>query len=117
MFALTPQKLTPQPVQAPKAEVVYKLADLDLESELMLQFSTAKRLLAAAELDDGVPLNQKAQASNSITSVLATISKIRTELHSAERLKTLESTLIATLKEFPELNAAFLAAYTKALNV
>ena len=92
-----------------------RLEDLNLADELYEQYVTAKQMLADAESDD-VPLNQKAQTMNSIVSILGHISKIRTDIYSAERLKLLEGTLLETLKKFPVLSASFIVAYEEAIN-
>lgn len=91
-----------------------KLVDLDLSKELYEQYVYVKQMLTDA---DDEPLNQRAQTVNAVVGVLARITTIRTELYSAERLKKLESCLVATLKEFPEMQAHFMAAYEEAINV
>lgn len=103
--------------EAPKEKLrvileVPKLEDLDLSAELYNQYVLAKQLLSDA---DDQPLNQKAQTLNSIVSILRDISKVRTDLFNAERIKAIESALLMTLKDFPEMSTAFLESYEAAL--
>jgi len=89
--------------------------NLDVGQELELAFLAAKRLLTQAERDVEAPLNQKAQIIGALNTVLTSISKARADFYSAERSRILEMTLIAVLKEFPELQKSFMEAYEKAL--
>lgn len=91
------------------------LETLDVAAELALAYQQAKRLAEAAEFDDETPLNQKAQIVNSLNSILASITKSRAEIYSAERNRAMESALLSTLKKFPELQKEFMAAYKIAL--
>ena len=92
---------------------VVNLEDLDLSTELYGHYVAAKRMFEASKKE---PLNQRAQTMNSVVSVLSRIARIRTELFNSERIKKIEECLIATLKEFPEVQAEFMAAYETALN-
>ena len=105
-------KSAPQPIQQERKEV-RKLADLNLEDELLEQYYTAQDLLQSA---GDQPLNQKAQTLNSITSILQAIIRAQQDLYNIERLKTLENTLIKVLQEFPEIKHKFLDAYEAELN-
>jgi len=90
------------------------LVDLDLEEELVIQFQQTKGLLNRVMIDEGVPANQKAQVINSCSSVLGQITKMQTELYSAERVKALEAALIKTLLTLPEATQiAFFAEYER----
>lgn len=90
--------------------------NLNLETEFLEQYNTAKKLLHVAEVDMSIGLNQKAQLLNSITSIMNSIVKGQAELYSMERIKIIESTLIRTLKKHPELQTAFMADYKEALD-
>lgn len=92
---------------------VIPLEDLDLSSELYKQYIDAKQMLSDATDE---PLNQRAQTVNSIVNILDRITKIRTEIYNAEKLKKLESALLTTLKEFPELSDRFLELYEEEAN-
>jgi Lon protease-like protein len=105
------------PTQIDLPADVSTLKDLDLEAELLAQYKRARRLLAVAEHDTEVPLSQKATALNSISTIITNITKAQTDLYNAERLKTLESTLITCLKQFPDLREEFLTRYREALDV
>lgn len=102
--------------QTPFVEVS-NLKDMSLETELVLQYNKANRLLWAAEYDQEIPLGQKASALNAIRSVLADIIRMQTELYNAERLKLLEATLLEVLKEYPAVQAEFLSRYKERLGV
>ncbi len=112
-FEAPPRTISPPPT--PPVTRHTKLEDMDIQHELLRQYNTALTLYEAAEINDSIPLNQKAQAINTIQGILSAISKTQTELYNSERVKTLELTLIDTLKEFPEMSKAFLAAYEKNL--
>ena len=101
-------------VVVPEIESFQKL---DAQSELLYQYNVAKRLLAEAEYNDGIPLNQKAQALNTISSILGNIIKTRTDLYNAERLRLLEETLVEVLQEFPSISAQFLPLYEARLQI
>lgn len=90
------------------------LADLDLEEELVIQFQQTKGLLNRVMIDENVPANQKAQVINSCASVLGQITKMQTELYSAERVKALEAALIKALLTLPEATQlAFFIEYER----
>ncbi len=94
-------------------ERAVKLSDLDAESELLDNYNDAKDLLT--NLGDETPANQKAQVLNTINAVLGNIIKQRAELHNMERFKSMETALIYTLKQFPELQEVFLEEYERLL--
>jgi len=98
----------PEVVSLPVLLPVIPLEDLNLADELYAQYVKAKQLLEDADKE---PLNQKAQTMNSIVNILGHITKIRTDIYNAEKLKRLESALLTTLKEFPELSDRFLELY------
>jgi len=85
---------------------------LNLEVELLEQYNRARKLLHDANYDEEVPLSQKAAALNSATSIIGALIKSQAELYSLERIKKIESVLIATLKKFPELQEEFIEAYS-----
>lgn len=72
------------------------LAEVDLEGELLLQYHSAKALLARVMDNPGVPANQKAQVLNTCTSVLEQITRTQTALYNAERIKAMEMALEKT---------------------
>ena len=63
-----------------------------------------------------IPVNQRAQAVNTATTVLAALTKSQAELYSLERVKKIENCLLETLKAYPELQESFLISYEAALN-
>lgn len=92
------------------------LQDLDLEAELVLQVKALQQLQNSVIDDDETPANQKAQVANSLSSALTTLVKLQGEVHSTERRKIQEATLINTLNTLPEDAARrFLDEYEEAL--
>lgn len=100
---------------AARGVTTVKEEPLDVAAELEMAFRSAKRLLSAAEHDESVPLNQKAQVVGALNTVLASITKSRSEIYSAERNRRMEAALIATLKKHPDLQKAFMADYREVL--
>lgn len=91
-----------------------KLAELDLEGEVVMQYHRAKALMTTVVADEATPANQKAQVANSCASVLDQLIKMQTRLYSAERVKALEAALIKALKTLPsETQALFIETYEK----
>ena len=92
-----------------------RLQDLDLESEVLQNYNTAKQFLATID-QESIPANQVAQVINSITGILKDLVKMQTDLYDAERVKKLEAALINTLKTLPEEQQnAFFTRYERAL--
>lgn len=104
------------PVQPPylgpdRSNWATKLQDLDLESETLQHYQVVKEYLGQLPtivFDEknqpimGIEPNKVAQVMNTLTSILKDLVKIQVDLHSAEKIKKLESTLIRTLKTLPE---------------
>ena len=88
------------------------LASVNLEEELLTQLTSAKSLLADSY---DAPANQKAQVSNSITTILKQLTDLQTSLTTTETIKRMERILLAVLKEFPDLQAPFMKAYEESL--
>lgn len=89
-----------QPVK--QAETLDLNIPIDVQAELYLQYHNAKRLFVYTESDPDTPTNQKAQVLNTLAAILAQITKTQTELHSIQRVRAIEETLIAILKEQSE---------------
>ena len=98
-------------VVLPKSAEPVELKDIDIGVELEHAFRTAKILLDACVNDTATPLNQKAQIIGALNTVLTAMVKQRTDIYSAERVRTLESVLLRVLKRHPELSTAFLEDY------
>lgn len=98
-------------VVLPKSAEPVELKDIDIGVELEHAFRTAKTLLDACVNDSETPLNQKAQIIGALNTVLTAMVKQRTDIYSAERVRTLESVLLRVLKRHPELSTAFLEDY------
>lgn len=89
------------------------LADLDLATELVIQYQVAKALQTMT-LAGNEEANRKAQVVNTTSSTLQALVKAQAEFHSSERFKTLETLMIASLKLMPvDAAAKFLEEYEK----
>ncbi|UCV26781.1 hypothetical protein [Ferribacterium limneticum] len=102
--------------EAVKASLpAHALSDIDLTQELVLQFTRVKELQIATLASSRVPANQKAQVANSVASILGQLTKLQTELHTAERFKAMETHLIRAMKKLPlEEAEEFLREYERA---
>ena len=92
-----------------------RLDQLDVGTELLLQYKMGLSLLNSIVNDVAIPPNQKAQMFTSVNSVLGKIVADRTKSINADRIKALESCLITTLLGFPEMKDAFLERYSRAV--
>jgi len=93
-----------------------KLADIDLERELMLQLRTAQALQNRTLLTDDIPANQKAQVLNAVAASIQALIKMQAEYYTPERLKRIETHLISLLNSWPEdQTRPFFEAYEKLL--
>ena len=89
------------------------IEDLDLSSELIRTFQSAKSLLESAADDDETPLSQKSAIVNSLNSLLKNLAELQKSLYSVERQQKLERALVGALKLHPELQQSFFAEYEK----
>lgn len=93
-----------------------QLSDMNLETEMLLQYHTLRELQADVIGIDDVPANQKAQVANTVTASLNKLTDMQEGLYTAERFKAIENLLIRTLSKLPEnLAEAFLKDYRKVL--
>lgn len=93
------------------------ISDLDLRQELVLQFIVTKQLMTDNQTDGDIPLNQKAQVTNSLTALLKQLSDQQIKLHSAERFRLMEQALTDTLLGISlELQEQFLSIYAEKLS-
>lgn len=81
------------------------IGTLDLAEELGMQYRQGKALLAAIQMDDAVPANQKAQVYNTVQAQLDRIIKMREEVYSQERLKRYEGAFLKAMAALPDDNA------------
>jgi len=109
------KKPDPEEVYVPDY-VPVALDTLNLESEFLVQYNSARKLLHDASYDPEISLNQKASLINSITSIINALVKGQQELYSIERVKKIEGCLLRTLKEFPELQSSFMEKYKESLS-
>lgn len=95
---------------------VTKLADMNLERELTLQFRAAQALQAVVLDDQNIAANQKAQVMNAVAATIQSLVKMQAEYYTPERLKKIESALVKTLNEWPiEKTREFFLQYEKLL--
>ena len=117
-FNLKTSKLDGQPDPKNKIVPVYveieSLDDLDLGNELLSSYNRASRLFTMIEHDDEILPGQKAQVLSAIRHIQEQILKNQERLHNVNQIKLIETTLIDVLKGFPDVKAAFLAAYEEA---
>jgi hypothetical protein len=78
------------------------IGSIDLGSEIMVQLRTLKALQRDALSEQGVPVNQKAQAASTVSRLLQDLVKSRNKLYSAERMKQIEEMTIEAIKDCPE---------------
>lgn len=89
-----------------------RLADVNLEHELLAQYETVKRLQYEVLEDDAIPANQRAQVANTVAATLQQLVKMQTDFYNAERFKAIETLMIKALKNMPpEVAARFLQDY------
>lgn len=94
------------------------LADMSIETELMLQYQALRKLQTDTIEDTGTPANQKAQVANSVGSVLARLADLQVSVHNSERVKKIETALGKVLDRLPETEAkAFLDHYAALLDL
>lgn len=89
--------------------------DLNLEEELVLQYTRGKLLQAEVAQDEGVPANQRAQIANSVRASLAELVKLQQALYGAEQGRRMEAALAKALRTLPEeAQQVFYDAYQRA---
>lgn len=92
------------------------LKDLDLAKELVLQVLALQAMQQRALEDDDTPVNQLAQAANSLSAALTNLVKLQTDVYNSERFKRVEQILIETLQALPAAQQeAFLGKYEEML--
>lgn len=90
------------------------LAEMNLEEELVMQYRTVQALQQDTLEDNFVEPNKKATVVNACGNALAQIVKLQTELHTAERFKTIEGLMIKAIKQLPvEVMNDFLDNYER----
>ena len=91
------------------------LESITISEELATLFHSGKTLLDSVLTDPEVPANQRAQVLNSVSGIIEKITKLRTDLYNAERIRNIEHTLLRVMTDQPpEVKEAFMAEYDKA---
>lgn len=92
-----------------------KLSDLDLDAELYAAFAQAKNLYTEVQYDDTTKTTEKVANIKAMADILGRITSMQSAVFSLQRVKALEECLVKTLKEFPDIQDAFLTKYREAL--
>lgn len=94
-----------------------ELKELNLDSELLTNYQSAKEYLEQIRYDESTQPNQVAQVMNTINAILKEIVKMQTELYDAERVKKMELALVATMKAQPvDVQRQFFELYDENLH-
>lgn len=94
------------------------LETLDLAQELYKQFLDANDFLKIIYDNENIPPNQIIAVVNSIRSFLTDMTKLRTDLYNAERLKALEAATIAAMKNAPpDVQERFFREYRTSIDM
>ena len=83
-------------------ELLASLDQIDISTSLLDQYQAAIRLRRQVLSDDEIPANQRAQVLNAVSSILAQLVKLRTDLFNSERQKRTEGILLSVLRHLPE---------------
>ena len=78
------------------------LGEIDVGLEIVLQLRTLKELQNDALGSTDTPVNQKAQATNTVSSLLKDLVKSRAKLWDAERSKAIEAMTIEAMRTAPQ---------------
>lgn len=90
------------------------IAEMNLEEELVIQYYSAKALVAAVAGDDLVPTNQKAQVQNSCAAILKTLADVKVAVFSAERVQAIQLALEKAFQgESEEVKKRFFERYAR----
>jgi len=84
------------------AKEVTSLNQLNLEEELLLQYTRVKNFLEQIEGDESIPPNQVAQVMNTCTAILKEIVKTQETLYNSERAKKLEIEVVNAMRAAPQ---------------
>lgn len=86
--------------------------DINLEKELVQQFTCIKNLQSTVIGDPDIPANQKAQVAGQVTSTLHKLIQMQIDMQRDERLKLIESTLLEAIESLPEnVKTSFFTRY------
>ena len=96
----------------PPTAPVTSFDKLNFQDELLDQYIKAKKLRDTLDTDPEATLAGKAAVYNSVSTIIERLTKLKTDIYNAERLKALENTLIECLQETDQaLTDKFLALY------
>lgn len=115
-MALKNLTLHPEPVPptTPNLQRLVSATNLNIHDELVDNYNAALQLRDSLAFRDDIPPNQVAQVMNSMTAILTQLTKLQTDLYSAQRIKDIELILIDTLKSMPKpMQDHFFAEYSK----
>lgn len=90
------------------------LEHIDIGEEIALQLRTIKLMQSEALGDSEASYTHKAQTSSVVVRLLNDLTRMRTDLHNAERFMMVENALIEALKDQPvEVKDTFFTIYEK----
>lgn len=79
-----------------------EVKNLNLTEEVGLQFKQAKFFLSTLMTDEDIPANHKAQALNTVTRLLHTMTDMREKIYGQERQKKFDAAWLRTMRELPK---------------
>lgn len=92
------------------------LRDMDLAKELVLQVLALQVMQQKAIDAEDTPVNQLAQAANSLSAALINLVKLQGDVYSSERFKKVEEVLVKVIQTLPtDKQNEFIEAYEAAL--
>lgn len=92
------------------------LRDMDLAKELVIQVQALQVMQQKAIESEDTPVNQLAQAANSLSAALVNLVKLQNDVYSSERFKKVEDVLIKLIQGLSlEHQEEFITAYEEAL--
>lgn len=93
-------------------QVFATLNEINLETEIAEQYSSAKYLYARVENLRGFSPNQKAAVLNSITSIITKLKDAQAEVYNINMVKCIESAIIKTVQSLaPDAQELFWKEY------
>ena len=102
----------------PRQKRSENLNELNLETELVTQYSKVLDLQEEVFADFDIPANQKAQVAGQVASTLQQLIKMQSEFYTAERFKSIEGLMVRYMKKLPLAVAEeFVADYERLSDV
>lgn len=88
--------------------------EISLDRELAQHYGRVRNFLYSIKDEEGIPANQVAQVFNTLTQVLAQITKLQQAVQNIKRLEAVEAALVRAMQTCPdEVKNSFFAEYEK----